>query len=320
MSEQTPAPQKGSSCSRIFSWTLKMLVTIVLGVVLGVLIYYGATILYQNYVASVQTNTRQIGALDQRLGQLEELIKGKLTDVEVRLKAIEQEREGWGRELQTLGTQAAGLETAQQAHATVLAALGDPGAQATALASRAAENANRLQALETALSASEDENRRLELELQTLQAAQMLLRARSNLAAGNLGLAQQDLHSAQEFLNAIQSEQDDPGVRAALTYLASALENLPLRPVAAANAVDSAWSLLVTGAEPGPTATPTPTGTTSASSSQGSAQGNLNPGSTPTTVLIKTVVVLPTRPPVTMPPAPTEPPYPPPPPPPYPLP
>ena len=108
----------------------------------------------------------------------------------------------------------------------------------------------------------------IETKLQLFKAIELFTRSRYHLVQNNLGLAQQDIMSAYEVLQKI--EPDIPNYQAEafgeiLARVDSALKNLPQKPVAAADDVDSAWNLLLQGLPDTPLddgaaeSTPTPT-------------------------------------------------------------
>ncbi len=160
-------------------------------------------------------------------------------------------------------------------------------AQVVALETQLSETNRRVDALESAIEAhtaslakleelqaalekemqAGDERLSLDLkhEIVTTRALEFLARARLYLAQSNFGLARADVQSARDLLAEVQRAA--PKYRPALMkQLASrlnlALGNLPDFPVVAANDVEIAWQLLMTGQPANivePTATQTPT-------------------------------------------------------------
>ncbi len=87
-------------------------------------------------------------------------------------------------------------------------------------------------------------------KLQILKTIELLTRSRYNLVQNNLGLAEQDIQSGHELLVNIKDELPEYQLDAfndILDRFESALANLPGKPVAAAEDVESAWNLLLSG-------------------------------------------------------------------------
>ncbi len=169
------------------------------------------------------------------------------------------------------------------------------GTQVTALKTQLAQSNLRVDEAESAIAAHtamltkleemqaaldkkvQDEDERLAFELKqeiaTTRALELLSRARLYLAQSNFGLARADVQSARDLLSEIQ--RDAPKYKPALmkqlvSRLDLALGNLPDFPVVAANDVEIAWQLLMSGQpaniteatatpSPAPTLTETPT-------------------------------------------------------------
>jgi len=104
-------------------------------------------------------------------------------------------------------------------------------------------------------------------DLQLFKTIELLTRSRYHLVQNNLGLARQDIQDGYDLLLLIQGTIPEYQVETysdILSRIESALANLPQRPVAAADDVDSAWNLLLRGlpdqpeADASSTSTPTP--------------------------------------------------------------
>jgi hypothetical protein len=99
---------------------------------------------------------------------------------------------------------------------------------------------------------------------------EIIMRSRFSLTQNNLGLAKQDIQSGREVVLALQagaSVEEQARLVEIAAGLQAAQNALPARPVAAVDALDGAWTLLLQGLpdtaaiENQPTATPTPTPT-----------------------------------------------------------
>jgi len=86
--------------------------------------------------------------------------------------------------------------------------------------------------------------------LQVLRAMELLTRSRMLLVQNNVGLARTDLAAARELMIELQpvvpADQQD-AIEEVIARLDAALSALPGSPVAAADALEGAWQLLLAG-------------------------------------------------------------------------
>ncbi len=197
---------------------LAVLVAVVVGV--SGAIYYGWPIVYDRVIAPVQTNTLDLGALRDRIVQLEaEVATLGATDAVVRADV-------------------AALNERLVDHDRRLAALDAMDAALAASDAAAAEIAAR--------------------QIRLLKGMELMSRARLFLYQSNYGLAEQDLKAARAILadlpiaGVIDGEAVIP---IAVERLDRAIDALPVFPVAASDELDIAWGALL-GGVPVPTLAP----------------------------------------------------------------
>jgi bacterioferritin (cytochrome b1) len=283
---------------RLWRFTVRLVFVIVVGLLLGVGLYYGALSLYRNYVLSTQINPQRLSQLEARQAQDEQLNKQRMDDIVARLETLETL--GDAQKAALAGTQArlATLEAAQGDQSTALSQIpndmealqGDlktfqtsldtlkanldtlkssqDGLQAdvATLSQTITGNTEHLQALEAAWADFENPLAGLQWEVQLLEVMQLLIRGRLSLSQSNYGLAEQDIQTGLDRVLAMQSQAPADQVEAFTeigTHLEKAVNNLPAKPVVAAGEMDGAWSLLIQmlpgGAQVEATATPTST-------------------------------------------------------------
>jgi chromosome segregation ATPase len=289
MSAQTPNRPPEMWGVRFLGFILRLFFVGVIGVALGAGLYFGALALYRNYTQAVQINAERLSTLEARLDQDEQASKQRVDDLTARLGTLETLDDAQKAALADLQSRLAAVESAQSTQAATLDSLSKLPAsladyqsgletvqktQATlqadikALQDSAAASNTRLQTLEAIWAGVETPLAALERDLQLVKVMELITRSRFALAQNNLGLAREDIQTGREVVLALQAgasgdQQTRLGEIAA--RLDAALRDLPARPVAAADELDGAWSLLLqelpeaAPAESLPAATPTPT-------------------------------------------------------------
>lgn len=232
-------PSFGSRVGAFFLSLVRGLVRL-----LALVIILGALAAMFIYVAPA-IRSYLMGPVEQNRAEVDEL-RGDVNAMQTQVAALESQLAESGRRVDA-------AEKAIVAHTATLA---------------------RLEEMQAALEKQmKDGDERLAFELKqeitTTRALELLSRARLYLAQSNFGLARADVQSARNLLAEIQ--RDAPKYKPALmrqlvSRLDLALGNLPDFPVVAANDVEIAWQLLMSGqpaniAEATSTPTPIPTET-----------------------------------------------------------
>jgi chromosome segregation ATPase len=296
MSAQNPPSQPESWAFRLLRFILRLFFVMVVGLVLGAALYFGALALYRNFVQAVQTNAENISTLDARQQQAEQQSKQRLDDLAARLGALETQGDTQKAALADQQSQLQAVETAQSTQTAAVATLSTLPADldtfrstldtfqsdlatiqksldalqvnVKSLEDSTAGNEARLQSLEASWAGVETPLTALQRDLQRVKVMELIMRSRFSLAQNNLGLARQDIQSGREVVLAMQAgaTADEQAQLAEIAAgLQTALNALPARPVVASDALDGAWNLLLQGlpdatqVENQPTATPTPT-------------------------------------------------------------
>ena len=202
---------------------LRLILLVMLIVGVGAVIYYGAPLLYEKFIAPVEQNATRVGELEDEITNLQ----AQLTEI--------------NNQLAETNSRIDGIEQSVDAHTASLEKL---KAMQTTIESQLTENNDRV-LLE------------LKHEVMMTRAFDVLARARLYLTQSNFGLAKEDIQSARDLLADLKAEANDEALAQAITRLDMALGNLPNFPVVASGDLDIAWQILMTG-EAMATATPEP--------------------------------------------------------------
>ena len=225
-------PSFSERLGRAFLWFFRALLRLILIILviggLGAAIYYGVPLLYEKFVTPVEQNAFRVNELENEIASLE-----------LQLTEIQRQFADANSQLIEANARIDGIEQSVQAHTTTLATLTEM--QATLEAQLKEGNDKTLLALNH--------------EIKMTRVLDFLARARLYLAQSNFGLAREDVQSARDLLEILQSETDDPILIQAVERLDMALGNLPGFPVIASGDLEIAWQILMTG-ESAPTPTP----------------------------------------------------------------
>lgn len=278
MSDQIPSePQRKSCLERVFIFFIRLLFAFVVGIAIGVGIYFGVQLLYSEYQSLTQDYDSRISALETSQSESNQQIIDRLSGFQTRLETLEIQGDTQKNTIADLESQLDSYDEFRSYQATVVAgqqetitilqdtifALQDEYSTVQtdldSLESSISGFQEDLQAIETStkeLSDSVNENqaaigtinetlmvidtRMLELEYKMafLQAMEYLTRARLNLVQGNLTLARSDIEATRTLLVVLQ-EQLPPLQAAYVGDIISAIDDtLTFLPGAPLTAAD----------------------------------------------------------------------------------
>jgi predicted RNase H-like nuclease (RuvC/YqgF family) len=294
MSTTSEPTQKPSFLRRLWRFTVRLLFVVLLGIVIGGLLYWFVPALYRQYIQPVQEYGLRLDALEAEQEMSETQLEESLSSFQERLGSLESQQDANKQEIAVLGDRLEGYQTAaatQQAGIESLQSLAQEFADAEINLADFQQQLEELQAAQRRLQAGlkeeqdnlaaleEDMNSQqsqvdeldqvitqvdgrwlsLQQDLQMVKAMELLSRARFYLSQSNLGLARSDIQSARGVFLALQ--EDTTGQRAEeieriIAFLDDALVAMPRSSLRAADALEGAW-LLVIQSMPSETAEPT---------------------------------------------------------------
>jgi chaperonin cofactor prefoldin len=279
MSNNNPSPDNttfgermGIAIVAFLRALLGLLVIAILAAVVGAAIYYGLPAIYDRYVQPIQMDVSSLQVTQADQEQAVQQLSKRVEDLTSRINTLEVQSDSDKQtitELQTqlsgaISTQTESLVPMQNAQATATSRLDDLDRAISELEDRLTSVDQDVQSLTTAVDQNQEqlagladklqiEGTPLETirnELQMVKVMELLTRSRLLLVANNLGLAQQDLQSASDLLNELQSSLPDDqkgDLGEIIDRLDKASSNLPNRPVLASDDLEIAWRLLLIG-------------------------------------------------------------------------
>lgn len=228
----------------------RLILIILVGVIIGALLYFAITFVYNNAVLPTQNNTTNLSNLDTRLTQNTDQLHQDMQALQGRLTTLENQHT---TDVETIAELTARLEIAEtemQDQSLQITDLEKLPAELETLQTSFDDLQTRLTQLEEDLSANATPNAELTRQIQLVKAMQMLVRARLDLLQNDFGRAKANILNARDLVAALASE-DTPEQNQTLTVwvsrLNSAAKNLPDSPILAENDLEVAWQLLATG-------------------------------------------------------------------------
>lgn len=246
---QTDVEQKtASGAAGVIRVIARMLLSALVGIALGIGVYFGVPALYRQYIEPVRINGERIEDLDQTVSRLQADQSQWAEDANARLAAMEGQ----------LATQAETLATLQADLERVQTELTRQGRQVTGLADLSGQvdelraSLQVVQAEVAALQGNDAPTQRLARQIQLLRAMELLTRARIWLTQNNVGLAGDDVRLAREILAAVaeMAPADEADLAPIVARLDLALTDLRSSPVVAADDIEIAWQLLLDAMAP----------------------------------------------------------------------
>lgn len=269
---------------------IRLLAVLIMAAILGILIFYAVPLLYRTYIQPIQTSITHLQDTQALQDQTNQQLLQQLSDVQGRVDNLEVQADTDKQTINELQANLDGAASTQQASldqakSTQQASLDQVkstqaaiDARITRLTSELAnldqkkasledainQNSDHLQALATQIQSADAPVATLRRELQLVKAMELLTRSRLFLIGNNIGLAQNDIQSAQALLKSLQPSVlpfQTEALSAIISRLDLALGNLPDTPILAADDLEIAWQLLQEGLPGEPGLTPYPTRT-----------------------------------------------------------
>jgi SMC interacting uncharacterized protein involved in chromosome segregation len=262
-----------------------LILIILVVAVLGAGGYFGAPLLYRQYIQPVQQHSLRLEELETRLDHNEQLVLersedlgARITNLEVQLDTDQETNTVVESKIESIEEQVAFLteevgqlealriaideiKTEQEALRSDLTstenALGDLESDVTSMASdldkmvTTVEDMNeQIVAFGETIQNQDNQLQQIAIENQMLKAMELLTRARLFLVQGNITMAGADILQARDLLfdlSSLAPEYQQETLLEIVTRLDDVLEIISQSPIAAADRLEAAWQLLVEG-------------------------------------------------------------------------
>lgn len=261
-------PTVGDRVANFFKILLRLVFVLVIGIALGVGVYFGIPLLYNRFILPIQENTIHIANLEALHEQDKNQLTQRLDDLQARLEALavqnDQDKETIAElKAQLAKAQSAGndlqkaqdtnldrLEALQSSLDKVTATLEAMDKKVTGLEQAFDRQLGDIQTMQEALTGQDTPVAALHRELQMVKTMELLTRSRMFLLNKDIGLALVDIQAARDLLIELQTGMQPSqaeAIQEIVSRLNLAIANLATVPSLADQDLEVAWQLLMRG-------------------------------------------------------------------------
>ncbi len=243
---------KVSPLTRVVRSVFRVVLVSVIGIALGVGIYFGTRGLYRNYVEPMQASLRRIAEIEEALAQDKVLARKQAEQTGERLAEIDGRLAEQSEALAILVVEIDSVQNELEDQDNRIDRLRTMVNRIETLSSDLKATADQVEGLETALSEIELPAQRISKQLRMIQAMTLLCKAHLWLAEDNLGLAAEEIMAARDILTFIpesDSVEEDALMDQIIDRLSLALADVRTIPIVAADELEIAWKLMLEATE-----------------------------------------------------------------------
>jgi hypothetical protein len=243
---------------KILRVTFRILIAMVIGLALGVGIYYGFLRLYRDAIEPIQNYEARIGDLEHSLDLLQEDLDADSAELTDRQAEIEGRLAEQGEAIASVEALVEAAQDDLREQRNVLGAVGDLQDDLEELSLALGTVSLQVEQLEADIASGDLPAQRVQRTALYLQAMSLLTRARLEIDRDNLGFAREQILAAQTVLGRLLPTDpeadmiygDEQLVVAILERLDLVLVDLGNRPAVAADELEAAWKLFLEALQP----------------------------------------------------------------------
>lgn len=253
MTDQNPKP---SAIVRFLKVLLRLILTLLFGIILGAALYFGFQFVYQELVIPTQQNAADLQNMNARINQQWDLLQEKNKELEDRLSEMESDQESTTDQISELITDieqiSADLDAYQLQQEDLTTQIEKIDQSIIDLMDQNKDLNAKNEDLIASIEDMEVE-KKLQPVYQELQLFKVLLqvnRTRLFLVQDNYGLAKQELELASELLNSLllsATELQENEILLWNSRLNLAIGHLPDNPILANDDLEILWSMMANG-------------------------------------------------------------------------
>jgi len=248
--EETQKKTAGSVLMGIIRWLFRLFMVVLIGAVIGGVLYYLFLNIYRQAIEPLQNNAARISALETAQSVSREQRDDRLEQIGDRLAVLEDERTLDIEALDELQGDLATLDKALEEQDTLLAEIEDMQEDIDKLEDIVTYEATQVMGIIATQRAEEAPINVVQQELKVVKAMQLLSRSRLYLMQNNYGSAKLDIENTLAVLAELKDEVPAYQVETVeewITRLELAADNLPGKPALASDDMEIAWRLIVEG-------------------------------------------------------------------------
>jgi hypothetical protein len=240
-----PGPSFGQ---RALRWIFRMVAVILIGMALGAGSYYGGRKLYRDAIEPLLTLDQRMLELESRMSDLADGVQAAETVRSGEIGDLEADLAARSEELSSLGVRLSELEQGIEALDVQAAGIEELRSEIDRLGQEQASTDDALASLDEYIQAGELPVERVERMLQLMRVMNLMTRARLWIEQENYGLANEDLSSALEIMQALiaadTSDGSDERLEEIANRIESASEFTSTNQALSEDELEAAWKLL----------------------------------------------------------------------------
>lgn len=247
---------QSSAFVRFLGSVVRLILSIIIGLLIGAGLYFGFQYVYQQVVTSIEQNTAAIQNLDTRVNQQWELLNEKNTDIEDRLTMLENNQDTLLNQIAEMKVQvdqtAADLDAFELKYNNLVEKFEVIDKAILELTKQDSEFAAQNEKFQIALDDLDVEKQiqPLQQDVAIFKIMLQINRSRSFLIQDNLGLAKDELLLAQDMMNSLlslSSPQLEEEILVWNARLELAIDHLPNNPILANDDLEILWTMMAKG-------------------------------------------------------------------------
>ena len=240
----------GSVLSAIFRWLVRLFLVVLIGAIVGAILYYVFINIYRQAIEPLQNNAARIAAVETSQAVSRQQRDTRLEQYGERLAVLEDERTLDMESLDGLQGDLQALDKALKEQDSLLDEIEKLQEDLDNLEDMVTYEATQVMGLVATQQAEGAPINIVQQELKVVKAMQLLSRSRLYLIQNNYGSAKLDIENTQAILNELGEAVPAYQVETIQDWIARldlAAENLPDNPALASDDMEIAWRLLVEG-------------------------------------------------------------------------
>lgn len=237
-----------SPFARVIRVIFRIVLVSLIGVTLGVAIYFSVQALYRDYVEPIQATLLRIPEIEEELAQDKAIAKRQMGQIGERLAEIEGQLTEQGETLAILLVETDVVRDELEDQGDRIDRLHNMADQVESLSSDLNSVIEKVEILETTMSDVDLPTQRISLQLRMIRAMTILCKARLWLAEDNLGLAAEEIETARDLLASMPEVDFTEGeelLEQIVERLNLALADVRTFPVVATDELEVAWKLML---------------------------------------------------------------------------
>jgi chromosome segregation ATPase len=242
-----------SAFARVIRVIFRILLVSLIGVILGVAIYFSVQVLYRDYIEPMQATLQRIPEIEEELAQDKAITRKQMGQIGERLAEIEGQLAEQGETLAILLVETDRVLDELEDQDDRIDRLRNMADQVEVLSADLNGMIEKVETLEITLSDVELPTQPINLQLRMIRAMTVLCKARLWLTEDNLGLAAEEIENARDLLASVPEVDSIEGnelLEQIIERLNLALADVRTIPIVAADELEIAWKLMLEVTEP----------------------------------------------------------------------